>query len=593
MENILLIEPGYKNKYPPIGLMKISTFHKEKRKDYVKFIKGIEDLEGQRWDRIYITTLFTFDFDIVVKTINHYKQYIEDPQKNIIIGGILASLLPEKLEEATGIKPFTGQVTCASMLGYEDQKGVNVDIEPLDYDILVDIDYKYSTGDSYIGYTSRGCPNKCTFCAVPTLEPQFNTTNNITRQITAINKKYGEKRHLMLMDNNILHSPYLKDIVEELKDLGFGRGQKTYKRPNYPKEIYKRIERKRKISEEAYRESIKKDIELFKEELKKILIKKNEVERLKDYIAELESQETLENEITFIKRNLDELDIFYENQRKSSKLVRYIDFNQGTDARLLTEEKMSSLSQIDIRPYRIAFDDIRLKDIYTKAMKIAASFGVRNFSNYILFNYKDTPEEFWERLKLNIDLAKEIKAVGLFSFPMKYVPIEKTDRAFTGEHWDKKSISNIYAILNAKKGIVPKGESYFNNAFGKTKEEFQRLLYYPRDFIIFREYFRSLGFTKRWEDLFDSLNEEERELLKKYQIGEDIFSENKKLLELFKLEKITKNRLDKLRVIMKEKRIVRSKENLYKYARGFGNYKICNDKNIREYIEKINSKNQN
>ena len=36
---ILLIEPNYKNKYPPIGLMKISTYHKILG-DEVRFYKG-------------------------------------------------------------------------------------------------------------------------------------------------------------------------------------------------------------------------------------------------------------------------------------------------------------------------------------------------------------------------------------------------------------------------------------------------------------------------------------------------------------------------------------------------------------------------
>ncbi len=36
---ILLLEPNYKNKYPPIGLMKISTYHRMLG-DKVTFYKG-------------------------------------------------------------------------------------------------------------------------------------------------------------------------------------------------------------------------------------------------------------------------------------------------------------------------------------------------------------------------------------------------------------------------------------------------------------------------------------------------------------------------------------------------------------------------
>ena len=39
MKSILLVEPPYRNKYPPIGLMKISSYHK-KLGDSITYIKG-------------------------------------------------------------------------------------------------------------------------------------------------------------------------------------------------------------------------------------------------------------------------------------------------------------------------------------------------------------------------------------------------------------------------------------------------------------------------------------------------------------------------------------------------------------------------
>ena len=39
MKSILLLEPSYRNKYPPIGLMKLATYHKMQGDD-VTFYKG-------------------------------------------------------------------------------------------------------------------------------------------------------------------------------------------------------------------------------------------------------------------------------------------------------------------------------------------------------------------------------------------------------------------------------------------------------------------------------------------------------------------------------------------------------------------------
>ena len=178
---VLLVEPNYKNKYPPIGLMKISTYHKMLG-DEVHFVKGTsKDIDSQVWDRIYITTLFTFYFDITIKTINHYLKIANDI-RSLYVGGIMASLMPERIIDATGMDMehiLVGLFTDTSKVG--DNNSVNIDQLPLDYDILDEITYKYPAGDNYFSHTSRGCPNHCPFCAIPILEPHFYVTNKIGR----------------------------------------------------------------------------------------------------------------------------------------------------------------------------------------------------------------------------------------------------------------------------------------------------------------------------------------------------------------------------------------------------------------------------
>ena len=73
---ILLIEPDYKNKFPPLGLMKIATYH-VLLGDEVSFYKGKNtQLRDCEWSAIYITTLFTFQWNNTINTIKFYSKSI-------------------------------------------------------------------------------------------------------------------------------------------------------------------------------------------------------------------------------------------------------------------------------------------------------------------------------------------------------------------------------------------------------------------------------------------------------------------------------------------------------------------------------------
>ena len=502
---VLLVEPNYKNKYPPMGLMKISTYHKMLG-DEVRFVKGVDpNIDAAVWDRIYITTLFTFDFSISAETILHYMRLVDDVS-SLYVGGIMASLMPENIVEATGIDRshiLTGLFTDTSVVG--DNNDINVDQLPLDYDILEDVNYKYPAGDNYFAYTTRGCPNHCSFCAVPILEPSFHVTNNIVEQIRAIDQKYGPKQHRLLLDNNVLNTPNLESLVDDLCAAGFGRGAK-YVDPG----TYNIVMMRYHNGDRA--EFLDKKMTAYLDKFKKRI---KSPEKLDTFLQIVIGAEEAEDYAGYMLEHEDELSPIVEKYRSKTPKARYLDFNQGVDGRKINDDNMTQLARLAIKPLRIAFDDIKLKDTYCAAVRTAHRHGIKEISNYILFNYKDKPEDLYERLKINIELNREL-GIQIFSFPMKYSPINRTDRSYIGVNWTKKSIRAISAILQVTKGVVAAGSDFFYKAFGNTLKEYFELLAMPRELIMFRHHFEENGTTAAWKKLYQAMSDEQKKELMEF-----------------------------------------------------------------------------
>lgn len=204
----------------------------------------------------------------------------------------------------------------------------------------------------------------------------------------------------------------------------------------------------------------------------------------------------------------------YENQRNKSSKLRYVDFNQGVDARLFTEEKVRLLSEIPIRPLRVAFDDLKFKDVYIKAIRLGAKYGLKDFSNYLLYNFNDQPEELYQRFRINVDLCDELN-ISIYSFPMKYHPLigdYSENRDYIGQHWNRKFIRAIQAILNATKGKIGKGTSFFEKAFGRDVEEYMELLHMPETYLLYRYFFEKIGLTQQWREEFMQLKGEDKKV---------------------------------------------------------------------------------
>lgn len=152
---------------------------------------------------------------------------------------------------------------------------------------------------------------------------------------------------------------------------------------------------------------------------------------------------------------------------------------------------------------------------YTKALSMSAQYGMRDFSNYLLYNFNDKPTDLYHRMRINVDLCEQLN-VSIYSFPMKYHPISgehSHDRDFIGKYWNRKYIRAIQAILNATKGKIGRGVSFFEKAFGRDEDEFMELLIMPETFILFRFFFEHLGYTQQWRKLMNQLTQEEKEEL--------------------------------------------------------------------------------
>jgi len=419
---ILLIEPDYKNKYPPLGLMKIAQYHgPSSRRDKVTFIKGRDrSVQETAWDRIYITTLFSFEYRKIAETIDYAVELAQGQTQRIFVGGIAASLMHNRfLDERRwrGIRFIKGLLDQAPAIALQlddfhgdfyadDTSGTPIEDLVPDYSILDQIPYRYPVRDAYFAYASRGCIRKCHFCGVPKLEGAQRDATPLTEFVQRVDKLYGPKRDLILMDNNVVASPRFKEIIAEIRDLGFVQGQKL-QRPN---------------------------------------------------------------------------------ERVASQ--RRVDFNQGVDARILCKDKMylRELSSICLSPLRIAFDHLGLRGPYEKAIRFAHEFGLNDLSNYMLYNFQDSPADLFQRMVLNVWLNEEL-GIRIYSFPMRYQPTDLPDRSHIGPKWNRYFLRSVQIVLQATHGVVSGEPEFYKAAFGETQAEFEQILSRPHHMIFNRQWY--------------------------------------------------------------------------------------------------------
>jgi len=189
--HVLLAEPDYYTRFPPLGLLKLSAYHKQ-RGDTVELVRG-SHYPKERPSLIYVTSLFTWAWKPVWNAVRWCKAWF--PNAEVYLGGLYASLLPEHAK-GSGADHV--------------HEGLFMDAEDLcpDYELVPE-------WDGSIIFSSRGCPKECGYCGVPKLEGKINSVKHGIKHLV-----WPKHTRIIFFDNNILASPGWRSVFDELLELG-------------------------------------------------------------------------------------------------------------------------------------------------------------------------------------------------------------------------------------------------------------------------------------------------------------------------------------------------------------------------------------
>jgi len=309
---VLLVEPKYYTRFPPLGLLKIASYHRA-RGDEVRLVRGARAV-GHEPDRVYVTSLYTWTWRAAWEAVRYYKARF--PGAEVWLGGIYASLLPDHAAGSGADVVWRGIFPEAE------------DLTPA-YDLV-------PGWRATVLFASRGCIRRCPFCAVPRIEGPLGRVKYSVRDLV-----YPGHRKVVFFDNNILASPGWRGIFEELVELGLK-----------------------------------------------------------------------------------------------------VDFNQGLDARLLGDEAAELLSRMRVDPVvRLAYDDRGMGRAVGRAVRALEDHGVRGrrIMVYILYNFRDGPEDFLERVR-------DVLEWGAVAYPMRYEPLDALEKnGYVSPGWTREELEAVQA----------------------------------------------------------------------------------------------------------------------------------------------------
>jgi hypothetical protein len=365
----LLVEPAVKAIAPNIALMKWARWCELEGHAY-QYVRGIV-IPNIEPDKIMMSCIFTYDSKIYEQTIKHYWRLF--PNAELSVGGVFPSLNPKWFNELSHLlsKPIAVH------------EGICSDIEDLVPKYNVEIkqekpDPKYRR-DTVVLYASRGCVNKCSYCAVPRLEGAMRSFKSISKFLLA-GRNEIESRQAVLYDNNFTEHPFFENIVFEL-----------------------------------YQHRMSVDI----------------------HGLHVES--------------------FTKKHAKILSMLNWIPQNKNGTAYI-----------------RFGFDKKSYRDKIEEALTYARDYNIKAaFFCYMLFNHKDSPDDFWWRIEESQKIVDKVKK-SIFLFPQRYEPFDSLKRnSHISPKWSKEMVTGLTKIYTQTRGFIPiTREKTIYKWIGHNKPEF-------------------------------------------------------------------------------------------------------------------------
>lgn len=197
-KKVVLLEPNYRRKYVPLGLAKIASYVKANGGEVV-FQRSYRPCKE---DTVCVTTLFTYESEKVFQELSHITtaNFFSGNNPKVVVGGVFASLMPDVIQNRfPKVDIFVGYSKTLDQ------------VKP-DYSIDWGIDEKWQKFS--FAFTSRGCPNRCAYCAVHRIEQEIWINPNWKNIVDTT------KPHVMLSDNNLSAQPidHIKEVCQFLKE---------------------------------------------------------------------------------------------------------------------------------------------------------------------------------------------------------------------------------------------------------------------------------------------------------------------------------------------------------------------------------------